>query len=277
MYKDILVYLDGSGEDETRLAYAEALAKSADAHVTGLYCNILPGLAIISPDDAAAATAIAEMHSGAIATGNRVEANLRTSLDQLDVLHELRRLDVVEGQAGHAIAAEARAADIFVATRPYSGQNLDPAIVERVIFDSGRASLLVPPGGTPSTDYKTILIAWRNTREAARALSEAMPLLTRAENVIVACISEGENPEQTGERPGADIARNLDRHGVNVELKQVSGWSDAGKALLNEQKSNSADLVVMGAYGHSRFREWVLGGVTRTLFAGAEVPILVAH
>ena len=77
--------------------------------------------------------------------------------------------------------------------------------------------------------------------------------------------------------PGADIARHLDRHGINVELRQISGWSNPAEALLNEAEKSGAQMIVMGGYGHSRFREWVLGGVTRDILKVATVPVLLAH
>jgi nucleotide-binding universal stress UspA family protein len=90
-------------------------------------------------------------------------------------------------------------------------------------------------------------------------------------------IGAGEAPEQEGHEPGADIARHLDRHGVRVEIRHVTGWSDPAEALLNETQKAAADLIVMGGYGHSRFREWILGGMTRDVLSLANVPVLLAH
>jgi len=277
MFKDILIHLDGDAEDEHRLAYAVFLAQQNDGHLTGLYCNMMPEIMPAGAEGLGAADMIAEMMANAVEAGAREAERLEKRMRKLNVLNELRHLDLTATQAGGLLAAEARVADVFVATRPYGHASGAPHLVEQVMFNSGRATLLVPPGGTAKPHIETILLAWRNTREAARAVSEAMPLLVRAKSVVVVTVASGEASESLDEEPEADIARHLDRHGVNVELREVAGWSDPAKALINEQEQAMAGLIVMGVYGHSRFREWALGGVTRTVLGTAQVPVLVAH
>ena len=136
--------------------------------------------------------------------------------------------------------------------------------------------MFVPPASKPGK-FDTVFVAWKNTREAARAVAEAMPFLRRASQVIVGLVEEEGASEQFGIEPGADIGRYLSRHGVGAEIRPINGWVYAGEALLNESQRTGADLVVMGGYGHSRFREWVLGGATRHLLTHAAVPVLIAH
>lgn len=277
MIKDILVYLDGGPEDATRLAYAENIANRQGAHLTGLYCNIIPEMLVAGNAAMTSAQIIVEMQESAVKSGDDVEEKLKAQLDQLSVPNELRRIDVFASQAGNQVAATARRADLFVASRLYGDHIDNPELFETVLFNSGRGCLFVPPGKKPGGDMNTVLVGWRNTRETARALAEALPLLKQAKNVIVALVLDSAPPEREGEMPGADIARHLDRHGVNVELREITGWDNAAAALLNEANKSGADLVVMGGYGHSRFREWVLGGVTRDVMNAAEVPVLLAH
>jgi nucleotide-binding universal stress UspA family protein len=111
----------------------------------------------------------------------------------------------------------------------------------------------------------------------ARAAAEALPFLQRADQVIVGIVEEQGAAEQFGEAPGADIARYLSRHGVPAEIRPINGWSRAGEALLNEARHTGAEMIVMGGYGHSRFREWILGGATRQILSHAPVPVLTAH
>lgn len=276
MIKDLLVYLNGEAEDEVRLAHAEQIAEAHNAYLTGLYCNLIPEMLLTGDPGIAAAQVSVDLQNEAIAAGGPVEEKLRARLDRLGVNHELRRLDLYAGQAGEAVAAEARCADLFVTTRPYGASASQPVLMETVLFASGRGCLLVPPGGKPVV-ADTVLVAWRNTREAARALSEALPLMRAARNVIVASVVEDEGPDDDSGMPGADVARHLDRHGVNVDLRQISGWSDPAEALLDAAAQSGAGMIVMGGYGHSRFREWVLGGVTRRILSTAEVPVLLAH
>jgi nucleotide-binding universal stress UspA family protein len=136
--------------------------------------------------------------------------------------------------------------------------------------------MFVPPASKPGK-FETIFVAWKNTREAARAVAEAMPFLQRASQVIVGLVEEEGASEQFGIEPGADIGRYLSRHGVAAEIRPINGWVYAGEALLNEAQRTGAQMIVMGGYGHSRFREWVLGGATRHLLTHAGVPVLMAH
>jgi len=277
MIKDLLVYLDGRKEDEVRLAYAEQWASVHDAHLTGLYCNVIPEVMLTGDPGMTAAQVVVEMQNQAIAAGDGTEEKLKTRFERLGVANELRRLDLYASQARRLVAAEARRTDLFINTRPYGRPEGDPEISESVLFESGRGCLFVPPAVPPQGDIETVLVAWRNTREAARALAEAMPVLKKARNVIVAIVSEDGAPEEEGELPGAGISRHLDRHGVNVELKEITGWKNPAEALLNEAEKSGAQLIVMGGFGHSRFRQWILGGVTRDILSTAQIPVLLAH
>lgn len=277
MIKDLLVYLDGRKEDEVRLAYAEQWAAAHDAHLTGLYCNVIPEVMLGGDPGMTGAQVVVEMQNQAIAAGDGAAEKLKTRFGKLGVLNELRRLDVYSSQARRLVAAEARRADLFIGTRPYEHEGGNPEVLESVLFESGRGCLFVPAVIKPQAEVDTVVVAWRNTREAARALAEAMPVLKKAKKVVVAIVTENGAPEEDQEMPGAGISRHLDRHGVNVELRQITGWDNPAEALLNEVEKNGAQLLVMGGFGHSRFRQWVLGGVTRDILSRAEIPVLMAH
>lgn len=275
MIKDIVVHLTGSEEDRFRIAYAGAIARTFDAHLTGLQVNLLPEL--IAVTDPAASTYLQTLLAEASARAQQVAATASEELGKLGVAHAVRRIDAYPNSVGNTLASEARTSDLFVGTRPYGDPTGQERVEEAVLFRSGRGSLLIPPGGTPPASYDTILVAWKNTREAARALAEAMPFLRRASQVMVAIVEEEGASEQYGVDPGADIGRYLSRHGVPVEIRPIAGWVYAGEALLNEAQRTGAQMIVMGGYGHSRFREWVLGGATRHLLTHAGVPVLIAH
>lgn len=274
MIKDIVVHLTGSAEDKVRIAYAAPIAEMFDAHLSGLQVHTLPEL--ISFTDPVASTYLQTVLAESHARAQMVTDALKDVLASVSVPHELRRLDVYPSTIGSALAAQARTADLFVSTRPYGDPGGEERIEEAVLFRSGRGCLFVPPGGTP-TSYDTVFVAWKSTREAARAVADAMPFLQRASQVIVGIVEENGASEQYGIEPGVDIGRYLSRHAVTAEIRPINGWVYAGEALINEAQKTGAQMIVMGGYGHSRFREWIIGGATRHVLTHAAVPVLIAH
>ncbi|MGV8954841.1 MAG: universal stress protein [Cypionkella sp.] len=270
MIKDIVVHLTGSSEDEIRLAYAETLSERFEAHLTGLYVHMLPEVVGADPTGMVGMDLwFEESDAQAKETFNRLEARFQ----RLSMPHQVRRFDVLSGTAGAALTAEARTADLFVATRPY-GDPADEVHMEvAVLFGSGRACLFVPPKGVAPRTFGTVLVAWNGSREAARAVAEAMPLLKLAGQVVVVAVRDSEGAE-----PGGDIARHLSRHGISAVIGTVDdAIAGPGESLLAEARRLGADLLVMGGYGHSRFREWVLGGATRHVLTHADIAVLMAR
>jgi nucleotide-binding universal stress UspA family protein len=138
--------------------------------------------------------------------------------------------------------------------------------------------LIVPYVGEIKSFAQDILVCWNASREAARAVTDALPLLQRAKRVIVLSVDGNASPGGHGESPGSDIALYLARHGVRAEAARTgSGGLDIGSVILSRAFDYSVDLIVMGAYGHSRVREIVLGGATRSLLKSMTVPVLMSH
>jgi nucleotide-binding universal stress UspA family protein len=134
----------------------------------------------------------------------------------------------------------------------------------------------VPHIGVTRPPGTTVMLCWNGTREAARAATGALPILKKADKVIILLVDPRNDGDPAG--PGARVATWLARHGVNAVVKRdTAGDSDIGGIILSRAADQDADLVVMGLYGHSRMREWVLGGASRTLLASMTVPLLVAH
>lgn len=270
MLKDIVVHLTGSPEDEVRLAYAETLGERFEAHLTGLFTHVMPEVVGADPGGMLGMEIWSdELMEQADGTFKR----LQQRFDRLRIPHDVRRLDVFPGTAGQALTEEARTADLFVGTRPY-GDPADEIHMEvAVLFGSGRACLFVPPKGVPPKVFGTVLVAWNGSREAARAVAEAMPFLQQASQTVVVGVQEGDAADF-----GGDIARHLSRHGVSAVCGTVDvGMGSPGEALLGEAHRVGANLLVMGGYGHSRFREWVLGGTTRYVLSHAEIVVLMAR
>jgi len=283
MIKDVLVHLDGTDHDEERLQYAEAIASPFQAHVTGLFTNPVPDIATLIPMDgvAAAAEAAVRIEEDARRAGDTIQQKLAARFARLGVPSEIRRIDGTPGQLPGRAASEARWADLFVASRPYGSNDATAwdSLFEAVLFESGRGVLIVPPRRQPPDAFRRVLVCWRDTREAARAVAEASPVIARATRTVVLTIdAQSANSEDSASEPAADIAKHLDRLGTSVEVSRVeSKGREIGEVILDQARRMSADLVVMGGYGHSRAREWMMGGATRDMLSASEFPILMAH
>src|SRR5918993_953097 len=187
MIKDIMVHLDGSPEDEIRLEHGQAFATAGRAHLIGLFTNQLPDLTIAMPMDggAAAIQVLTELQDQALKDGDATARRLTERLAGLQVPSELRRFDETFGALSGKVVDQARCADLFIATRPYGGAETAvwPDLVEAVLFGSGRALLLVPPGRHRQGPIQTVLVAWNGSREAARALRERLGFIEQAARV----------------------------------------------------------------------------------------------
>lgn len=274
MIRDIAIHLTGSDEDATRVAHAAALARGLDAHLTGLQVHEMPEVLTIT--DPTGSSYLQQLIAESVERSLAVTNQLVPMFAATGINHELRRLDLFPGQVGTTLASEVRLSDLFVGTRPYGDPLRQQRIEEAVLFESGRPCLFVPPAHK-AVPYASVLVAWKNTREAAVALAAALPLLRQASEVWVAVIEEGGASEQRHEAAGDDIGRYLSRHGVNAEIRLIAGWTDTAAAILNEAERSAADLIVLGAYGHSRLREWALGGVTREVLSRSPVPVFTAR
>ena len=285
-YKTILVHVDETSRSKERIRLAADIARIQGAHLIGL------GMTGISHF----------IYQNARVT--HTNPNLSMHLDYLRKMAEqsmaqfepaMRELNVpsfeerlVDDDAATGFCLHGRYSDLLVI-----GQNdpehVSPAVMsdfpEDVVLHSGRPVLILPYAGHFPVVGKRILISWDASREATRAITYALPLLQQAEIVQIAVFNPDNNSELHGEEPGADIALYLARHDIKVEISQhhtgldpVSHSKlDVGNALLSLANDFSSDLLVMGAYGHSRFRETILGGVTRTVLETMTLPVLMSH
>jgi nucleotide-binding universal stress UspA family protein len=278
-YKDLLVHLDDSKGCAKRVEAAVRLAGQHGAHLTGVYPIVeIPLLNYIReqiPRDIRAG-----MDAEAKALAEAALKAFREAAERGGVAYETRTDHALETTLASVLSMHARYADLVVlgqvnpAEPPYAGHHLP----EEVVLASGRPMLVVPYIGAPATIGRRVMVGWDASREAARAVSDAMPMLERAGSVHVVVISPESTPLGHGEVPGADIGAHLARHSVKVEVERVvAGELSVGEALLSHIADRGADLLVMGAYAHSRVRELVLGGATRTILKSMTVPVLMAH
>jgi nucleotide-binding universal stress UspA family protein len=174
-------------------------------------------------------------------------------------------------------AALARRFDLSVVAQGEPGKVApDEVIVEGALFGSGRPVVVVPYIQKTGVSLERVMVAWDASRSAARAVADALPLLAKARTIDVVIVAS-ERPK-SDEIPGADIGQHLARYGLNVEVKRiVATETDVANTLLSHAADTSADFIVMGGYGHSRLREFILGGVTRGILASMTVPALMSH
>jgi nucleotide-binding universal stress UspA family protein len=279
-YKDLLVVLDSNASARERIEIAVALAERFSAHLIGLYPLPMPEAprhfgyfdpALLNPF-------FEELRARARDAADETRNVFERIASLRGVSAEWR--EIPEG-ADADPALHARYADLTILGQldPDSGkpETFRPR-PEQVTLASGRPILVVPYVGNFPSLGRRVVIGWNASQEAARAVSGAMPLLTAADIVTVLTVDPREGPRAHGELPGADISLHLARHGVKAEIERtVSADLPVGEVLLSRAADLGADLLVMGAYGHSRARELLLGGATRSLLRSMTLPVLMSH
>jgi nucleotide-binding universal stress UspA family protein len=281
-FKDILLQIDDSRGRDSRLNLAVDIARRQGAQLTGLFALEpldLSGLVAPSGADIATVQALDDIReryrAQRRAAGDRLRAGFDDATRRAGIAGEWRAL---EGDPAELAIHEARYADLIILGQSDPDEPLSRAdIPGAVLLGAGRPILVIPFIGS-ETIGRNVLVAWRTTREAARAVNDALPFLTAADSVTVLTI----NPERDGDgqpdRSTAEIARHLARHGVKATASHIDAADiEVGEALLSRAADLDSDLIVMGGYGHSRLREFALGGTTRTLLQHMTVPVLLSH
>ena len=198
---------------------------------------------------------------------------------QTDVTVETLTLEASSGDLGREVGRLARYFDVVVLEQPNPEGPDTSEVIEAVLFGSGRPVLIVPYINMLHVppQLRTVLVAWNEGRPAARAIADALPLLQMADRVEVVTVSDTD-PMGVRHASADTMAQHLAQHGINTDVKTLArGTVDIGNTLVSYAADVSADLIVMGAYGHSRLREIVLGGTTRTILQSMTVPVLMAH
>jgi nucleotide-binding universal stress UspA family protein len=276
MVKDIVVNLTGGAPQEFAADYAISLAKLFDAHIAGIgfiYEPVIPGSVLGGiPTDLIEAQRDENTKAARAAT-NRFE----TAAGQAGLSAEVRILDASVAGAADLFGRIARRFDVAVVgqARPKEGAS-EELLIEGALFESGRPVVVVPHVQTRGVTLERVLVCWDGSRPATRAIADALPFLRRAKAIDIVAVS-GERGKGS-ELVGTNMARHLARHGLEVALKRVSaGDVDVPSAIRAHAAETGADFMVMGGYGHSRLREFILGGVTRTILTSSTIPVLMSH
>ncbi len=284
-FKDIVVHIDPSAAGAARTRIAARIAEVHGAYVTGLFISVpqMPpaDLAMFTQLGLEGGTYQRELER-VVAEDEKLrrdgEKAFHAELARAKVEGEWR---VVEGGVPNPVDAQARYADLIVV-----GQAGADDESKRYRLDSpaalalacGRPVLAIPLGGAPERIGERILVAWNGSREAARAVSDAMPFLARAAFVELLAVEPSGRSTEAGMLDLSNLARHLARHGVRAERYVVEAPEHAaGDAIVARADHADCDLIVMGAFGHSHMREMVLGGATRTLLKSMSVPVLLSH
>ena len=276
-YKTILVHLNDERRVGGLIDAATQIGQRYDAHVIALY--VMPPIPTYGPT--------------AFGAGY-IQAGLKTFRDEADRVHkafeaasrgrpivpEWRMIEPGERTVADCIIEEARCSDLVIIGQRDRSFDFSSVldVPERIIIESGRPVLVVPNAGRFPKIGDRATIAWNTRREAARAVFDALPLLKDAQRVRIVWVNPQEDKSTSRDLPGAEIAATLARHGVKCETATaVSGEISVGDVILSGLTDDAADLLVMGAWGHSRMRELVFGGATRHILEHMTVPVLMSH
>jgi len=277
--KNLLVHIDEKPACAKRVDAAIALAQSFEAHLAAVMLvaepHVPPALGVHIP-----AEVLSEQRKDNEAKALQVLERVRAEGDQAGVTIEVRHEWVMLDDFAAAFARQARHYDLAIVGQvdPDEGDVDGELILEAAFMQTGRPALLIPYIGARNLPPKRALVAWDGSREAARAVNDALPLLAGTEKVTILVVDPGSLKGKVGDQPGADLATHLARHGLDAEVvTAASGGLGAGDVIIGQATDTGADLVVMGGYGHSRLRELVLGGATQSMVDHMPVPALLAH
>lgn len=284
--KTILVPIDGTEICHTALDVGLQLGKELKAHVDVLHVSADPKDAVPLLGEGMSAAIIEEMIQLAEREATERTGRAEAAFEDARSRYELAIQETppaVEGGSTFLVKAvgredilsaqKGRLADLVVVARPTEQSDAGLAMtINAAIFETGRPVLVVPPK-IPGSMATNIAISWNGSAEASRAVAAAMPLIARAKSVV---ILTAEN-DSTSSTLAAELGSYLSWHGVQSQFRTLPGGSHVGEVLLEDCKAVGADLLVMGAYTHSRMRQLILGGVTKHVLANAELPVLMTH
>lgn len=278
-WKDVLVFADGSDDGLVRVKLALDLALAHEAHVEAQIVTVLP-LHPWGPFSGAVEQAYQAARRAALAQGEKALAAI-AGLSPFGETFSGQTCEAAFDAVQRTTAVAARSADLVILGKPETQDrsDLDTEIFMGAVFSGGQPCLMFPRWVQPHAYGKRALVAWKATPQAARALHAALPLLKKAESVRIVLVDP--RPEEPGEDRAAmmRLATHLSRHGVRVEDPVItqSMLGEVAQAIDAQIVEFGADLLVMGAYGHSRMGEFVFGGVSRSMIRGARVPVLLSH
>jgi nucleotide-binding universal stress UspA family protein len=275
MVKDVVVNLSGAAPQDFAADYAISVANTFGAHITGIafiYEPIIPDTVLGGiPTDL-----IEVQREENTKAANAAAGRFETAAKAAGASAATRILDASLAGAATTFGRIARRFDVTVVGQAQPGHGAgEELMIEGALFESGRPVIVVPYIQKQGLRLERVMACWDGGRTAARAIADAMPLFERAKAIDLVIVAEhGKNDEITG----ANMSEHLARHGLAVEVKRIAkGDISVQSAILSYAADSGADFIVMGGYGHSRLREFILGGVTRSMLASMTVPVMMSH
>jgi nucleotide-binding universal stress UspA family protein len=275
MIKDIIVNL-GLGARDPAGEVAVSVAETFEAHVLGVafaYDPVIPG----SVMGGIPAEFIQTQRVQATSKASAAIARFEEAARRAGVSYEHRILNASVSGASDQFGRLARRFDLVIAGQPERDQSLPEDIIdEGALFESGRPVIIVPFIHKGGLKLERVMVCWDGSRAATRAIADSLPLMKKANTVEIVIVTNGRH--KGDELPGVDLGQHLARHGLKVDVKRIASPDiDVASTILSYAADSSADLIVMGGYGHSRLREFVLGGATRGILQSMTVPVLMSH
>lgn len=276
MIKDIVVNLSLGDNGGVVANYAVSVAEAFKAHLAGVafvFDPIVPvsGTGYVPPE--VIDTQVADNQAASKEAIDRFSS----AASRACISTESISLNTSAGASGDRFGHIARRFDLAIVGQGEPEANsIEEIIAENTLFESGRPMIVVPYIQKAPIKLDFVMACWDGSRPAARAIADAMPFLEKAKRVELVIVTNDSGKKD--EIEGADMGQHLARHGVNVEVKRIDNADiDVADALLSHAADTGADFIVMGGYGHSRLREFILGGVTRSMLRSLTVPALLSH
>ena len=273
-YRDVLVHVKAQEAWSQHIEVAGQLSKTFGARLTGLYT--LRDIATLKVVFGENAPSVIERQAKDTKAAQKAETAFRSFLSKMDINGDWK---AGEGAASELLTWASRYHDLIVVEQTdRRTDELGWDAEEQCVLASGRPTLIVPHQGRFPTVGRRILIAWNGSREAARAIHGALPLIEKADRVDLLLGRSKEVFSSITRYPDLKITDYLRRHNPTIDARRFDASdADAGAAILKAAAQAQSDLLVMGAYGHSWFREWILGGATLHVLREMRVPVLMAH
>jgi nucleotide-binding universal stress UspA family protein len=276
MIKDLVVNLTVGTDRDPTMQFAISIAAKFEAHIAGIAFAYDP---VITPTlmDGLSASWVDAMREENRAAAQQAVDRFEATAKREGLSVEPRIIEANLGRAATLFGRIARCFDLAVVGQTDPERVLpDDLLIEAALFESGRPIVVVPYIQKEDLKLGHVLVCWDGSHNAARAIADAMPFLTRGKRLEIVMVASGE--AEADELPGADLGEHLARHGLAVEVKRlVAADVDVSNVILSYTADCAADFIVMGGYGHSRLREFVLGGATRGILQSMTVPVLMAH
>lgn len=277
-FKTVLTVFSSTEEVDRVVSYIAPLIAKWDAHLIGVHSE--PAASVFAtpegfPDASYLQAAIERSQQRASECRQKAEKACK----QAGIEIEWRTFQSESGDNARSALSSAYRADLVVAMQPDPSSESDTYTnIETLLFDTGRPVLLVPYAGKAPPEISRVIVAWNGRRESARAVFDSLPFLKAAKEVEVFIVDPQDTRDQSAPYAGSEIAATIARHGVNVSvIIEKSAGVPIGSLIENRVSDSGADLVVMGAYGHSRLREIIFGGTTRTLLESMPALTLMSH